>query len=43
VVEGNTAVAFREFRYLEFPSVENADKARDEDEGRALSAIFDVK
>jgi hypothetical protein len=43
VVEGDTTIAFGEFRHLEFPSVEKADEPGDEDEGRALSALLDVK
>jgi hypothetical protein len=38
VIEGDAAIALGEFRHLEFRGVEQADQARNENEGRALVA-----
>ena len=43
VVEGNAAVALGKLRELEFPGIEQADQAGNEQERRALPALFVVQ
>jgi hypothetical protein len=43
MIEGNATIAFGKFGNLEFPSIEQTDKARDEQEGLALTALLVVQ